>query len=140
MEKSKTGFREIEHTADLEIKVWGPDLPALFRQAAQGLYHLAQLKHAQKQEDLPTRTVHLKGIDWEDLLVAFLDELLYLLEEESLTFECPDLKVNADYTLKGRMCASPVLSQSRDIKAVTYHNLNIRKTRAGFEVNIVFDV
>lgn len=140
MINSGAGFREIEHTADLEIEVWGPDLPTLFHQAAQGLYHLAQLEFVGEQETTLTRPIRLKGIDWEDLLVTFLDELLYLLEEESLAFEYLDLTMSADHTLEGWMRGFPVFSQSREIKAVTYHNLKMRERKDGFEVNIVFDI
>jgi len=140
MVNSGSGFREIEHIADLEIEVWGTDLPALFHQAAQGLYHLAQLEFIGEQENVPIRPIFLKSLDWGDLLVTFLNELLYLLEEGNLAFECSDLKISPDHTLEGWLHGIPVFSQSREIKAVTYHNLKIRETEAGFKVNIVFDI
>ena len=137
---SEAGFREIEHTADLEIEVWGTDMPSLFRQAAQGLYHLAQLEFVGEQENMPIRRIRLKSLDEGDLLVTFLNELLYLLEEENLVFECTDLEIGLDHTLEGLMHGFPVSSQSREIKAVTYHNLKIRESEDGFVVNIVFDI
>ncbi len=141
MEKTKNGFREIEHTADLELKVWGQDLSALFTQAAQGLYHLSQLEFIKEPENLhPQRLIQLKGIDREDLLVAFLDELLYMLEDEHLAFNYLELKINPNHTLKGWGHGIRVLSQTGAIKAATYHNLKIRPTKDGFETNIVFDV
>jgi SHS2 domain-containing protein len=35
---------------------------------------------------------------------------------------------------------APILSMDKAIKAVTFHNLQIQKTRRGVEVEIVFDV
>jgi SHS2 domain-containing protein len=35
---------------------------------------------------------------------------------------------------------APIQTQSKEIKAVTYHNLEIRETSRGLEVSIVFDV
>ena len=40
MAKQSSGFREKEHTADWELDVWAPDLPALLEQAARGMYWL----------------------------------------------------------------------------------------------------
>ena len=46
MPTQPAGFREKEHTADWELDVWAPDLPALLDQAARGMYWLmgAQLE------------------------------------------------------------------------------------------------
>jgi SHS2 domain-containing protein len=38
------------------------------------------------------------------------------------------------------MDGAALVSMSKAIKAVTYHNLQIRKTERGVEVEIVFDV
>ena len=35
------GFREHAHTADWELEVWAPDLPALLEQAAHGMYAIS---------------------------------------------------------------------------------------------------
>jgi hypothetical protein len=46
MTHSTAGFREIEHTADWELEVWAPDLPALLEQAGRGMYALAGVRLA----------------------------------------------------------------------------------------------
>ncbi|MBS1250387.1 MAG: putative protein archease [Chloroflexi bacterium] len=140
MKKSKNGFREIEHTADLELEVWGQDLPSLFQQAALGLYHLSQIEPAENQPRLPSQSLQLNGIDWEDLLVAFLDELLYLLDEKKRAVDFHDLNLDANYTLESQGETVEVSPQFRSIKAVTYHNLKIRETENGYTTNIVLDV
>ena len=35
---------------------------------------------------------------------------------------------------------APITEQAKEIKAVTYHKLQVVETVRGFEVNIVFDV
>jgi len=42
--------------------------------------------------------------------------------------------------LKVEMSGAPILSLTKAIKAVTYHNLQVRPTARGYEVEIVFDV
>lgn len=137
MKEQPAGYREIEHTADWELEVWGPDLPALFEQAARGMYALKG-NHLEPQGGVE-RDLQLHAPDPESLLVAFLAELLFLEEVEGLGFDSFDLHLEPA-SLSARMSGAPVRSPGKDIKAVTYHNLAIRKTDRGLEVNIVFDV
>jgi SHS2 domain-containing protein len=73
------------------------------------------------------------------LLVSFLEQLLYLGEMEGLGFDEFEIEVNS-----GRLCVelggAPIESQAKEIKAVTYHKLEIRETGRGLEANLVFDV
>jgi SHS2 domain-containing protein len=136
-EKQNSGYLEISHTADWALKVWAPNLPGLFEQAAHGMYALLQIR-LQPGGDYEC-PVDLDAEDAEGLLVSFLSELLYLTEQEGLGFEIFDLVVD-EIHLSGRMIGAPVESQAKEIKAVTYHNLVIQKTERGLETTIVFDV
>ena len=132
-----TGYRELEHTADWEIEVWAPDLPALLNQAAYAMYALT----GTKLKDSPriTREIAVQAEDAESLLVGFLSELLYHAETDSIGFDEFELDLE-NHALRGRLGGAPVESQTKEIKAVTYHNLEIRRTERGLEANIVFDV
>lgn len=110
----------------------------LFIQAARGLYSLVGMQLA---SDPPTtRSVHLKGIDYESLLVAWLNELLYLYESEGLGFEQINIEHLDQTSLKAEMIGAPTEQWLKDIKAVTYHNLSILRSQSGLEVTIVLDV
>ena len=136
-EKPFSGYLEISHTADWALKVWAPDLPGLFEQAANGMFALLQIKlQPGGWYECP---LDLSAEDPEGLLVNFLSELLYLTEQEGLGFDAYDLAIE-DNHLSGCATGSPVESQRKEIKAVTYHNLSIQKTEHGFETTIVFDV
>jgi SHS2 domain-containing protein len=133
----RCGYREIEHTADWELEVWAPDLPALLEQAARGMADLAGLR----LRDGPRleRSLHVQGSDDESLLVAFLSELLYYTEGENIGFDHYHLTVQGG-ALQAELGGAPVASLDKEIKAVTYHRLQVRHTHRGLEVNIVFDV
>jgi SHS2 domain-containing protein len=136
-EKPSSGYLEISHTADWALKVWAPDLPGLFEQAAHGMYALLQIQlQPGGRYSCP---VDLDADDAEGLLVSFLSELLYLSEQEGLGFDDFDLEIDEGH-LSGEMLGAPVESQGKEIKAVTYHNLDIQKTEHGLETTIVFDV
>jgi len=117
----------MEHTADWELEVWGPDMPALIAEAARGMYGLMEVKTSEDSR------CH------EQLLVSFLGELLFLAEAESLAFDGFLLKVDGT-SLVARLEGGSIMSRSKEIKAVTYHRLEISETERGLETSIIFDV
>jgi SHS2 domain-containing protein len=96
---------------------------------------------AERQAEGPKvkRTFEIEAPDAESLLVAFLSELVYAVEQEHLIFDEFDVQVEG-IKLKVEMSGAPILSLTKAIKAVTYHNLQIQPTARGYEVEIVFDV
>ncbi len=137
MSGKQAGFREIEHTADWQLHVWAEDLAGLLIQAALGMLELSQIRLSADQK--VTEEFELEIIDRESLLVDFLAELLYYAEEQKLAFDGYQLKIQ-DNKLLARINGAPIESQAKEIKAVTYHCLEVRNTDFGLEVQIVFDV
>lgn len=131
------GFREREHTADWELEAWAPDFPSLLEQVARGMYALSGTR-LQKDEHV-VRKFLVSGNDFESILVRFLNELLYYGEQERLGFDQFFLKL-VDHRLLAEVHGGRILYQDKIIKAVTYHNLAVRQTERGLEVNVVFDV
>ncbi|MGL4620652.1 archease [Chroococcidiopsis sp.] len=132
------GFEEIEHTADWAYRVWGQSLAELFVRAAQGLYYLVGMQLA--AEPQVVREIHLQGVDNESLLVAWLNELIYIHESENLGFEQIEILQLDGKTLYAKVTGSPTQQWLKDIKAATYHNLAIHSTETGFEATLVLDV
>lgn len=137
MNNKTAGFREHEHTADWELEVWAPTLSALLKQAAQGMYTLSGIQLA--GEPHRQETIQIEAHDAEGLLVEFLQELLYIGQIDGVGFDTFDIQVE-NLKLKATLSGSPIESIKKEIKAVTYHNLEVRKTDEGFETRIVFDV
>ncbi|MBC8334346.1 MAG: archease [Anaerolineales bacterium] len=131
-------FEEISHTADWSLRVWADDLAGLLTESARGMYALANAEPAESPR--VKREISLDAVDAESLLVAFLEELLYLAESENLIFN-PIGKMKIDgYQLKVELEGGAITSIDKEIKAVTFHNLKIRQSARGLEVEIVFDV
>lgn len=136
MEKN-SGYREHAHTADWELEVWAPDYETLFEQAARGMFAMCGAKS--QPSTLQSRSLTIEAVDYESLLVSFLQELLYLAEMEKLLIEGYKLKVEP-YRLQAELLGAPVVSVEKEIKAVTYHNLRIISNPNELRVKIVFDV
>ena len=130
-------FEELPHTADWALRVWAGSLPELFVEAARGMIALSGAQAGPGTR--LTRTFEAEAPDLESLLVLFLSELVYAAEQEHLLFDAFEMELKGN-RLKASMSGAPLLTSNKSIKAVTYHNLQIRTTAAGFEVDIVFDV
>jgi len=109
----------------------------LFTEAARGMTALAGTRLADGPRT--RRKISVRGSDAESLLVSFLSEILYLGEEEKLGFDEFHLQFEDD-RLEAELGGAAIRSIDKIIKAVTYHNLQIRQTEKGLEVEIVFDV
>jgi SHS2 domain-containing protein len=133
------GFEEIEHTADHAVKVYGIDLRELFISAAQGMTSL-MIQDVSSVSGEITKAVKLETIDTESLLVEWLSELAYWAEAEMLVFNKFKIHTISATDIDASARGAKVADLEKHIKAVTYHNLNIVKTRKGLEATIVFDV
>lgn len=131
------GFRELPHTADVALEVWADDLPSLFSEAARAVNFVAgaRLGTGPRQR----RSLRLEAIDDESLLVAFLTEMVIAQEQEHLGFDEFELTIE-DRGLHGEARGSELTSLAKPIKAVTFHNLSIRRADRGLEVEVVLDV
>lgn len=140
MDVTTGGFEEVAHTADLEIKVWGRDMNSLFAAAAEGMFHLSGIEEYEKGFSAIREEISLEAMDFEGLLILFLEELLYRLTEDYMLFDIDQISINDKFSLKAKLRGTQVKTYQRDIKAVTYHRLNIREAEQGYTVNIVFDI
>jgi SHS2 domain-containing protein len=140
MNTSTRGFEEVAHTADLEIRAWGKDLVSLFIAAAEGMLHLSGVEDYEEGFSSIREKISLNAMDHEGLLILFLEELLYRLTEDYILFGIEKLVLDDNFALTAELKGTQIRSYQRDIKAVTYHRLNISETEGGYSVNIVFDI
>ena len=140
--RDETGFEIFAVTADKGIRAWGRDLPEVFVNAARGMWSLmVEPGTARLQEMLPVRA---EAGDRETLLVAWLNELLYLHEAEEFVAAEFAIKQLTDTKLEAEVWGERV-DRARHalvghVKAATYHLLQISPTAGGWEAQIVVDV
>ncbi|MBN1871803.1 MAG: archease [Candidatus Omnitrophica bacterium] len=135
-------FEIVDHTADISIKAYGKSEKELFENAARGMFNIAA-----DLEGITTSTelnVKVSALDKEELLVEWLDELLYNFYTKHIIFcefnivELTDKSLSAK--IKGRFIGENKNRLKSEIKAATRHGLNIVKKDGIYEVQIVFDV
>ena len=131
-------YREVEHTADRALYVWGARLPDLWVGAARGMYSL--MADLDDLAPVEWREVYLQAEDRETLLVDWLNELLYLTESEGLLFVHFDIQTLDEGSLLARVGGSRAPITKAEIKAATFHDLALVEQDGGWSTVITFDV
>jgi SHS2 domain-containing protein len=140
------GFEEVDHTADLGLRVRAASLEGLFRQAALGLASL--LTEPARLDARESVAIEIRGLDLEELLVGWLNELLYRFESGRLVLTAiPELRIERGgegYRLlatgTGGRWDPQRHPSGAPVKAATYHGLKVvPATDGGFEIVLIFD-
>ena len=131
-------FEEIDHTADLAVRVYGRDMQELFANAAHGMFAL--MGSPSLEEATCQRIVSLEAVDQEALLVDWLNELIYMHEVEEETYFQFEVEILGPSALRAQVAGGPTEIKTKAIKAATFHDLTIGRTADGLVATIVFDV
>lgn len=142
MAASKAPFEVFEHTADVGIIARGGSLPQLFENCALGMFSLmAGLSAVEEREQ---RTIGAEGHDWESLLVNWLSSLLYYLDAEGLLLSRFCMTSLEPYRLKAIVYGEKIEPGRHElhfgVKAVTRHQLEIRREDGSYLARIIFDI
>jgi SHS2 domain-containing protein len=135
-------FEVTDHTADIGITAYGKDLAELMANAAYGM--LTLIVNPQTVSTAATAKIELEERDDVTLLVVWLNTLLYELDVNHLLFSEFDLVISGETKLTA-VCYGEKLDTARhklkrEIKAATYHNLNIVKLNNVYSAKIIFDI
>ena len=150
-------YRIIEHTADVGFEVKARTTEELFSEALLALRETIFGK-LEKEEDKKRRKtikkIKIRGIDEEDIIVSYLNELLYLFEVKKLVFtktkKIKIKKVNpsGNDTTETELEAeiyfvkydAKIHKIKIHIKSATYHNIKIEKENGCLKTTIILDV
>lgn len=128
------------HTAEVRLDVRAPTLPALYAEAARGTAELMSGVTEPKAALGPVEHVLVDAGDPDALLVAWLNELLFLSEVHKRIYS--DVRVDelTGTTLSAsvRGWEPPFLRTA--VKAATLHGLKIAAQPGGFTASVVLDV
>ena len=138
-------FEFVDHTADIAVTLEGSTLEELFKAGAESW--LASVSDETNLEADDDQEVDISAGSIEELLVTFLNELNFYLisrrwlyvsvqsikiidDEEGceLSAELNGVKINDDFQIK------------QEIKSVTYHQVEIKKTNDTYSTLVVFDI
>ena len=125
------------------MKAYGKNLGECFENAAKGMFDI--ITDNSEIESTGQYDIFLKAPDLEQLLVDWLSELLFLNTSQNLVFgffKILELD-EKNGKLKGRVFGEKYTTSKHkigaEIKAVTYHMLEVKKKRP-FHVQVIFDI
>jgi SHS2 domain-containing protein len=134
----KPSYEQLEHTADLALRICGHCLTELFVNAAYAMF--SQLADLKRIQPVVEEQVSVEGTDYESLLVNWLNELLYLHETQNAVYKVFEIVDLSHQGLKATVCGATTADVYTIIKAATYYDLDISETAEGYTATIVFDV
>ena len=138
-----SAFEYIDHTGDLGIRVQGKTLRELFSNAAHALFDTVAVLDtiepaAQFQIDVKAESV-------AELMVAWLDELIFRHEVDEVFFKRVEIVELSETSLSARAYGEPVDFTKHivytEIKSVTYHQLKVHQSSDGkWLAQVIFDL
>jgi len=138
----KAPWEIIEHPADIGFIARGATLEELFANAAHAMMALACSPEGLGESE--RREIEVTAADHESLLFAWLAEILAIADAEQLFFRRAEVR-----ELKNGRALGAVYGERYDksrhqagtyIKAVTYHQLRVEPTPAGWQATVYLDV
>ena len=139
-------YKVIEHMADIGLKVFGKTKEKLFQNAARGMFFIITgFSGFAKQENEQYWSIKCEGDNLEGLLVEWLSELLYIHSTDFVILNDFIIKNITNNNLQARSGGIKINESpyhiEKEIKAVTYHNLQVIKNEKGYwEATIIFDI
>ncbi len=139
-------FRYLEElsSADAAFEASGSTLEEVFRDSAVATFEV--MADTKTVKPLLTHEIMLENEAVDGLLIDWLSELVFLKDSESLLFSVFDvnIKKNDVYILKGVAKGDKIDREKHnlrsDVKAVTYHLLEVKKIGDKWVARVVLDI
>jgi len=138
-------FEIIDHTADIGIVAYGKTKREVFINAAKGMFEIIAGEDRDLKENFYAK-IKLEAKSLEDLLIAWLNELLYISEVKLVILNKFKIKELSDVQIKAEVGGTKINHLSirikREVKAVTYHRLEIKKDEESglWSAQVIFDI
>ncbi|MDI6783223.1 MAG: archease [bacterium] len=135
-------YEYIDHTADIGIRGYGKTFLEALLNVAQGM--IAAMHPLDQVESIEPRELDITAVTQEDLVVQFLNHLLYLHDAEGFIPKEYQIELMGENRIQGTLHGelfNPVQHTIYDeIKAATYHQLQVNQTDTGWVIQVICDL
>jgi SHS2 domain-containing protein len=139
---STAGWEHFEVEADVGVRGWGASRAEAFAQITLGVFAL--LVAPEDVQARERREVRAQAEAPEALLVAWVDECLYVHEIEGFVVRSVEMTVCTDTLAHGVLHGEPLDPQRHAVgtvvKGATYHQLSLEKRGNAHEARLIVDV
>jgi SHS2 domain-containing protein len=132
-------YRVIDHPSDIGIEAFGKDTKELFKNAAFGMM---DMMFGNPDEKILNEHFNVKvsAEDIESLMVAWLSELLYIIDSKKISLWAIEITELTEKKLEANILGGKIGKIKMFIKAATYNQLEIKKEKDNWKARIIFDV
>ncbi len=138
-------FETFEHKADLGVRGFGKSREEAFSECAKAMFSvIAELKEVGGKE---SQHLEVKAQGLEELLIGFLNELLYLHDAKEMVFSSFDLYITnaaGSWKVEGKVFGEKIDKGRHgikgDVKAATYHQAKVLEEQGKWVAQCVVDV
>ena len=145
MNENNKNFKYFDTTADIGIDVTSENLEEAFKNSALATLNL--ITDIEKIQTKISKEINIISEDEYGLLYDWITELLILLDSENFIASQYDItikKENDEYTLKGNIIGdiydTSVYNYKTEVKAITYHEMNIEKNENDIKIKFIVDL
>jgi len=136
-------YEYLDHTGDLGLRVQGGSLQELFTNAAHGLFETIAVLDT--IDSVAQVKVCIEAESLADLMVVWLDELIFAHEVEGIFFKQVDILELSEMQLSAVAYGEQVDFTKHvvytEVKSATYHQLIVRQTSDGaWMAQVIFDL
>ena len=132
-------YEILEHTADIGIKAYGKTPQELFINSARGMFDIiADTRRIRPKEQIEIKQ---EAQSYDELLRLWLQELLYQYSISGVIFKEFSIQSLSPQAIKAIVRGERAPDKIKtEIKAVTYYELEFKKTKDGYKAKVIFDV
>jgi SHS2 domain-containing protein len=134
------GYQFIDHTADVAVRARAETLAALLGQFARAFRDIVYEEGAGERD---SETFEIAAPTPEDAIVEFLGELIFrAFAEGRVVADVAAIEPLAsdEIRFRCRLAFETIDEPATEIKAATYHGLEVKTIEGGVEATVVFDV
>lgn len=134
------GHRQVDHTADLALELWGDSEEDVLLAGAEGV--IAIMTEGGEVEERAQRRVRIDAVDPQDRLVQWLNEIVFAAVSEGFLFSSADIALDGTTGLTATLRGEPDAAHRvvAELKSATYHDLELGEHAGGWRAHIVIDV
>ncbi len=139
------GYRFLEHTSDIRVEAWGSTLEEAFSYATKAFYDI--ILDIDKVETKEVIKLDAEGFDLESLLFNWIDLLIQVFEIDGFVISKPLIKIHkkdGEYRLEAECWGERYKREKHGykvhVKAITYHEMIVKKINSRYVIRYIVDI
>lgn len=132
-------------TADVAFEAKNKDINKFFEDSAMALFEI--MANPKKVNKKIKKTIDLEKKNLEDLMYAFLDEIIFIKDKDALVFNSSKVNIkesNGKLKLKTTLFGDKINHKKQELrvdpKAVTMHKFLVKKEKGNYIARVIIDI